>query len=149
MSVLEIKPGVHWVGSIDWNIRYFHGPAYSTHRGTTYNAYLVIGEKTALIDTVYTPFADELVDKLKTVLGDLGKIDYIVVNHVEMDHSGALPKIKELCPQAPIICSPRAVEPLQKHFDTTGWEFQVVKTGDSLDLGGKTLSFIEAPMLHW
>ncbi|MGI6038539.1 MAG: FprA family A-type flavoprotein, partial [Limnochordia bacterium] len=75
--------------------------------------------------------------------------DYIVVNHVEMDHSGALPKIKELCPQAPIICSPRAVEPLQKHFDTTGWEFQVVKTGDSLDLGGKTLSFIEAPMLHW
>lgn len=149
MAVVQIKDGIHWVGAVDWNSRYFHGVTYSTHRGTTYNAYLVVGEKhKALVDTVYTPFSEVLVSHLKELV-DLKDIDYVVVNHVEIDHSGALPQIMELCPQAKIYCSQRALEPIRKHFGDQGWEMNPVKTGDTLDLGGKTIRFIEAPMLHW
>ena len=149
MAVVEVKPGVHWVGAVDWNVRQFHGATYSTHRGTTYNAYLVEGEKyTALVDTVHAPFTDVLVGHLESLI-DLDKIDYVVVNHVEMDHTGALPKIMELCPKARIYCSRRAEEPLKQHFGDLGWDMTTVKTGDTLELGGKTIHFIEAPMLHW
>ena len=149
MAVVQVKDGVHWVGAVDWNNRYFHGVTYSTHRGTTYNAYLVAGEKyRALVDTVYTPFSEVLVSHL-TELVSMKDIDYVVVNHVEIDHSGALPRIMELCPQAKICCSRKALEPLRKHFGDQGWEMHPVKTGDVLDLGGKTIRFIEAPMLHW
>lgn len=151
MAIVEVKSGVYWVGAVDWNVRHFHGVTYTTHRGTTYNAYLVVGDKyRALIDTVYEPFTDVLVAHLEA-LGALENLDCVVVNHVEMDHSGALPRIKELSPQAKIYCSPRAVEPIKKHFGsrTDGWDITTVKTGDELDLGGKTIRFIEAPMLHW
>ena len=149
MAVVQVKPGVHWVGAVDWNVRQFHGATYSTHRGTTYNAYFVVGDKyRALVDTVHAPFTDVLVSHLES-LGDLHEIDYVVVNHVEMDHTGALPRIMELCPQAKMYCSQRAVEPLKKHFGDHGWDITPVKTGDILDLGGKTIHFIEAPMLHW
>jgi flavorubredoxin len=108
-----------------------------------------VGDKyRALVDTVHAPFTDVLVSHLES-LGDLHEIDYVVVNHVEMDHTGALPRIMELCPQAKMYCSQRAVEPLKKHFGDHGWDITPVKTGDILDLGGKTIHFIEAPMLHW
>ncbi len=148
MAVVQVKDGVYWVGAVDWNCRHFHGVTYTTHRGTTYNAYLVVGEKRALVDTVYTPFTEALVSHLHE-LGDLNTIDYVVVNHVEIDHSGALPKIMELCPKARIYCSRRAVGPIKKHFGERGWDITPVKTNDTLELGGKTIHFIEAPMLHW
>ncbi len=142
---VELKSGIYWVGVIDWNIRNFHG--YSTHKGTTYNAYLVIGEKIALVDTVKAPFFDEMLERINHVI-DPKEIDYLIVNHVEMDHSGSLPLIREMFPRVEIRCSPRAEGELKQHY---GEEIPVtvVKTGDVLDLGGKTLTFVEVPMVHW
>ena len=103
----EIKKDIYWVGSVDWNLRYFHGPLYSTHRGTTYNSFLILDEEPTLVDTVYTPFADELLDNVRALI-DPKKLKYIIVNHVEIDHSGALPTIMAAAPQAKIICSNNA-----------------------------------------
>ncbi len=144
---VELVKDVYWVGVVDWDLRYFHGYSLSTHRGTTYNAYLVCGEKTALVDTVFTPFAGELLQKISDVV-DPSRIDYVVSNHVEVDHSGALPAVMEQCPQAQVLCSKRGLEGLKKNY-YRDWDFRVVKTGDELSLGNKTLSFLEAPMLHW
>ncbi|MHB8170773.1 MAG: FprA family A-type flavoprotein [Thermincolia bacterium] len=148
MPITKIVEGIYWVGAVDWNIRYFHGPAYSTHRGTTYNAYFIKDQKTALVDTVYGPFTSELLENLKELV-DLSKLDYLVINHIESDHSGAFPEIMKLAPQAKIYCTQKAAEGLQKLYQGGTWEFNVVKTGDTLSLGTKTLTFIEAPMLHW
>jgi flavorubredoxin len=142
---VELKPGIYWVGAIDWNVRDFHG--YSTHRGTTYNAYLVRGEKTALIDTVKAPFFDEMWGRIEKTI-DPREIRYIVVNHVEMDHSGALLRVREKLPQAEILCSPRGLDALKLHYGSAV-QAKAFKTGESLDLGGKTLSFAEIPMVHW
>ena len=141
----ELKSGIYWVGAIDWNIRNFHG--YSTHKGTTYNAYLVVGEKVALVDTVKAPFCGEMLERINTIMPPQD-IDYLIVNHVEMDHSGSLPLIRETLPKAEILCSPRAVAELKEHY---GEEIplKVVKTGDVLELGKKTLTFAEVPMVHW
>ena len=141
----ELKPGVYWVGAIDWHIRNFHG--YSTHKGTTYNAYLVLGEKIALVDTVKAPFYGEMLERIRNIIAP-EMIDYLVINHVEMDHSGSLPLIRETLPRAEILCSPRAEEELKQHY---GEEIplMVVKTGDVLELGEKTLTFVEVPMVHW
>jgi len=141
----ELKPGVFWVGAIDWHIRNFHG--YSTHKGTTYNAYLVLGEKIALVDTVKAPFYGEMLERIRNIIAP-EMIDYLVINHVEMDHSGSLPLIRETLPRAEILCSPRAEEELKQHY---GEEIplKVVKTGDVLELGEKTLTFVEVPMVHW
>ncbi|PKN20346.1 MAG: MBL fold hydrolase [Deltaproteobacteria bacterium HGW-Deltaproteobacteria-6] len=143
----EITPNVHWVGKIDWELRKFHGEEYSTHRGSSYNAYLVKDEKIALIDTVWRPFAKEFVDNLAKEM-DLNKIDYVIANHAEMDHSGALPELMRRIPDKPVYCTANAVKSLRGHYHQN-WNFQVVKTGDRLSLGGKELIFIEAPMLHW
>ncbi|HBT46889.1 MAG TPA: MBL fold metallo-hydrolase [Peptococcaceae bacterium] len=144
---VAISEGIYWVGSVDWNIRHFHGSAFSTHRGTTYNAYLIIDEKIALVDTVYGPFAEELIAKLKDLLGSR-KIDYLIINHTETDHSGAFPAMRNLYPEAKVVCTQRGLEGLQAHY---GAEFDctVVKTGDTIRLGRRSLTFIEAPMLHW
>lgn len=147
MAHTEIKDNVYWVGAVDWNIRYFHGPMYTTHRGTTYNSYLLLDEQPTLVDTVYTPFGDELIENIKELL-DPKEIKYVVVNHVEMDHSGALPKVMEAAPQATILCSEKAAPAIEKHFNGS-WNMRVVKTGDSVSIGKRTLSFVEAPMLHW
>lgn len=147
MSKLEIKKGIYWVGAVDWNIRNFHGHTYSTNRGTTYNAYLIVDEKIALIDAVYTPFANEMIERIEEVV-DPAKIDYIVVNHIEIDHSGALPAITKLCPKAKLFGTTKAKEGLYRQF-YQNWDFQVVKTGDKLPLGKRSLNFIEAPMIHW
>ncbi|MBM3245156.1 MAG: MBL fold metallo-hydrolase, partial [Candidatus Omnitrophica bacterium] len=147
MAREEIKKGIYWVGVVDWNIRTFHGHTYSTKRGTTYNAYLIIDEKVTLVDAVYTPFAKDLIEKVKEII-DPSKIDYIVVNHIEIDHSGALPEIMKLCPKAKLFGTEKCKAGLYKHY-YENWDFQVVKTGDKLSLGRRTLQFIEAPMIHW
>jgi flavorubredoxin len=142
---VTLKQGIYWVGAIDWNLRDFHG--YSTRRGTTYNAYLVMGEKVALVDTVKAPFYEEMLSRIGEIINP-EKIDYLIVNHVEMDHSGSLPLIKQALPNLKVYCSPRAEEELRLHY---GKEFplSILKTGDVIDLGGKSLTFVETPMVHW
>lgn len=147
MAVFKVLPDIWSVGAVDWDIRSFHGPSYSTYRGTTYNAYLIKDDKTALVDTVHRPFAPELINNLKQIEG-LANIDYVIVNHIEMDHSGSLPEIMKLFPQATIVCTAKAKEGLSRYYDN-GWSWQIVKTGDSLELGHHTLQFIETPMMHW
>lgn len=146
-NVIEILPNIYWVGVIDWNIRKFHGHTYITKRGTTYNAYLILDDKITLIDTVYAPFADELIENIKQIV-PIEKIEYIVANHVETDHSGALPKVMKLCHKAKVFGTAKCKEGVYKHY-FSNWDFQIVKTGDKLNLGKRNLMFIEAPMLHW
>jgi len=144
----KIKNNVYWVGKTDWELRRFHGHEYSTHRGSTYNSYLVKEEKIALIDTVWMPFSKEFVENLSKEV-DLDKIDYVIANHAEIDHSGALPELMESIPETPIYCTANGVQSLKGQYHKD-WNFQVVKTGDTLDLGnGKQLIFVEMRMLHW
>jgi flavorubredoxin len=145
--VFEIKKGVYWVGVVDWGLRHFHGHELTTHRGSSYNAYLIIDKKVTLVDTVWTPFTEELLANIREII-DPSKIDIIVVNHAEIDHSGALPEILRHAPQAEIICSKRGTQSLEGHFHQP-WKFRTVKTGDRVSLGASELVFIEAPMLHW
>lgn len=146
MPNVVLKEGINWVGAVDWDIRDFHG--YTTSRGTTYNAYLIRDEKTALIDTVKYPFAGELARNIEE-LTSLDKIDYIIVNHVEMDHSGGLPEIVKLAKNAQVVASPRGKDALIEHYGADFNGVKVVKTGDELKLGKRTLRFIETPMIHW
>jgi flavorubredoxin len=144
---VAITKNVDWIGKIDWELRKFHGEEYSAHRGSSYNSYLVRDEKAALIDTVWGPFANEFVNNLKNEIG-LSKIDYVIANHAETDHSGALPELMQHIPDKPIYCTANGVKSLKGHYHQD-WNFQVVKTGDKLSLGKRELIFIEAPMLHW
>jgi len=146
MNKVEIKDGVYWVGAIDWNLRDFHG--YATPRGTTYNAYIVKGSKTALVDTVKAGFFDELQSRVEAIT-DPGTIDYVIVNHVEPDHTGSLPRVMEIAPGATVIATEKGAEELPMYYDCDEWNIKTVKTGDTISLGTKTLSFIETPMLHW
>jgi len=142
-----VNENVSWVGKIDWELRKFHGEEYSTHRGSTYNSYLVRDQKSVLIDTVWKPFAGEFVENLKREI-DLDKIDFVIANHAESDHSGALPELMKLIPDTPVYCTANAVKSLKGHYHQD-WNFHVIKTGDRLNIGSKELIFIEAPMLHW
>lgn len=145
--MFTINERITWVGKIDWDLKKFHGEEYSTHRGSSYNSYLIQDEKVALIDTVWQPFDEEFVKNLKKVI-DLKKIDYIIANHAEVDHSGGLPELMREIPGTPIYCTANGLKSLKGHYHED-WNFQVVKTGDTLDLGEGKLIFIEAPMLHW
>ena len=148
MMSFAVNDTVTWVGKTDWELRTFHGEELSTHRGSSYNAYLVRGEdKTVLIDTVWRPFASEFIEELKKVI-DLDEIDAIVANHGEVDHSGALPQLLKQIPDTPVYCTSNGVKSLKGQYHQD-WNFKTVKTGDKLDLGGKELVFIQAPMLHW
>ncbi|MHB1418605.1 MAG: FprA family A-type flavoprotein [Bacillota bacterium] len=148
MRPVELVKGVYWVGAVDWNARYFHGPALTTHRGTTYNAYLIVDEKVALVDTVYLPFCEELIENISRII-DPAKIDYVVINHTESDHAGSFAEIMKLVsPGTKVLCTQKGAEGLTARFPGE-WNLQVVKTGDSVSLGKKTLTFVEAPMLHW
>ena len=139
---LKIKNNVYWVGKTDWEIRKFHGNEYSTHRGSTYNSYLIKEEKIALIDTVWSPFSKEFVKNLSNTI-DLKKIDYVIANHAETDHSGALPELMQHIPDTPIYCTSNGVKSLKGHFHED-WDFHTIKTGDKLSLGKKgTLNNIE------
>lgn len=144
----HIKGNVYSVGKVDWELRKFHGNELSTHHGSTYNSYLIKEEKTILIDTVWEPFATEFLNELPKDV-DIRKIDAIVVNHGEIDHSGAMIELMRMIPDVPIYCTPNGVKSLKGHFHKD-WNFKPVRTGDKLDIGnGKHLMFIEAPMLHW
>jgi len=147
MSITEIKPDVFSVGAVDWNIRDFHG--YSTQLGTTYNSYLVKDEKIALFDTVKREFKDDLLFHIGEIIGDPGQIDYLIINHVEMDHSGSLPEIIDLIKPEKIFCTRNGQKALIEHFHREDWPYRIVATGDSISLGKKTVTFIETPMLHW
>jgi anaerobic nitric oxide reductase flavorubredoxin len=147
MSSLKVLADIYSVGVIDWNVRTFHGHTYTTNRGSTYNSYLIIDEKVTLVDTVLGSFSKELIENIKEII-PVEKIDYIIVNHVETDHSGALPEIMKLCPKAKLFGTQKCKEGLFKHYFAK-WDFQVVKTNDKLKLGKRTLTFIEAPMIHW
>ncbi len=143
----EINDYVKWVGTIDWELKTFHGEEYSTNRGTSYNSYLIEDEKTALIDTVWAPFSKDFVKNLKKEI-DLQKIDYIIINHGEIDHSGGLMELMNEIPDTPIYCTGNGVKSLKGQYHQD-WNFVQVKTGDTLNLGKHTLTFVEARMLHW
>ena len=145
MEKIELKPNIFWVGGIDWDIRNFHG--YSTNRGTTYNAYLIIDEKITLIDTVKPKFKGEMLSRIKEIINPK-KIEYIVSNHVEMDHSGSLTEMTELCPNATIITSTRGEKGLKKHYKKN-LNLKVVDSGDTLNIGKRNLTFVHIPMVHW
>lgn len=145
----HVKNNVYWVGKMDWELEEFHGTEYSVHHGSSQNAYLIQEEKTVLIDTVWSPHKDEFVENLKSEI-DLNEIDYIVINHGEPDHSGALPALMEEIPNTPIYCSPNAKKSLIGQYHHPEWDYKTVKTGDTLDIGnGKKLVFVEMMMLHW
>lgn len=146
MSTTELAKGIYWVGAIDWDVRDFHG--YSTYQGTTYNAFLIIDEKVTLFDTVKSSHKDEMLRNLRAVI-DPKKIDYIVVNHVEMDHSGSLPALMELIQPEKLICSPMGHKAILDHFHRPDWPYEVVKTGSEISLGQRTIQFLETRMLHW
>ena len=144
----KLKDNVYWVGARDWEVKQFHGNEYSTHRGTSYNAYLVMGEKNVLIDTVAENATPILLKRIKDHVA-LSDIDYVIVNHAEPDHAGSLPAIMEHCTNAQIIATEKGVESITETFHKD-WDIKTVKTGDELDIGGgEKLVFIEARMLHW
>jgi len=145
MTKTQLTEGVYWVGVVDWNLRDFHG--YTTPRGGTYNAYLIVDEKIALVDTVKHAFAGEMLERIKEII-DPSNIDYVVSNHVEIDHSGSLHEIMKIATNAQIISTEKGKEGLLKYHGGN-WNFRTVKTGDELKLGRKTLFFITVPMLHW
>ena len=145
LKAIEMKKGIYWVGAVDWSMRSFHG--YSTRRGSSYNAYLILDEKITLIDTVKAPFVAELLERISSVV-DPAKIDYIISNHVEPDHSGSLPIMAKCCPNAKIVTSaPNGLKGLTGRYGELN--YQAVKTGETLSLGKRTLSFVATPMLHW
>lgn len=143
MDAIRVTDGIYWVGAIDWNVRNFHG--YTTPRGSTYNAYLITGEKNILIDTVKRPFFEEMLSRIRSVI-DPSKIDIIVSNHTEMDHSSSLPLMQEVC-GATVLASRFGVEGLRLHYPMLRTE--MVTDGQEIRAGSKTLKFIDTPMLHW
>jgi len=146
MTCVELKNGITAVGAIDHNVRDFHG--YVTPRGTSYNAYLICDGKTALVDTVKKGFAADLLENVRSRV-DPARIDYLVVNHVEMDHSGAVPDILRSAPKAVVVCTQKGREGLERRYGIRDRAFQIVKTGDTLSLGRRSLQFVAAPMIHW
>jgi len=146
MQSTEIIKDIYWVGALDWGVREFHG--YSTPSGSTYNAYLIKDQKTVLFDTVKKPFTADLVRHIKQVV-DPESIDYIVVNHVEMDHTGALPEMVDLVKPEKIICSSMGKKALLGHFHREDWPYEVVGTGQTINIGKRNIRFIETRMLHW
>jgi len=145
MNKITLAENINWVGVVDWNIRDFHG--YTTRRGSTYNAYLIKDEKTALVDTVKQAFSGELMQKVCELV-DPEKIDYIIINHVEMDHSSSLPIVAKYAKNATIIASQKGKDAIIEHYGSD-FNIQTVKSGDELKLGKRALKFLEAPMLHW
>ncbi len=146
MKPIEIADGIYWVGSVDWNIRDFHG--YSTYQGTTYNAYLILDEKITLIDAVKKEFSDELISSISQII-DPKKIAYVISNHTEMDHSGGLARVMHrIGEEKPLFCSKMGHKNLARHFDQM-WNYRPVENGEELSLGKRTLTFMETRMLHW
>lgn len=144
-KAIKISDNVYWVGAVDWLVRDFHG--YQTSRGTTYNAYLIMADKITLVDTVKAQFRDELLSRISSVVAP-GKIDYIISNHSEMDHSGCLPEMIETIKPEKVFASVMGQKALESHFGI-GSKITPVKSGDAISLGNMNVSFIETKMLHW
>ena len=146
MKPIEIKPDIYWVGAIDWAVRDFHG--YITPHGTTYNNYLIKDEQVTIVDCVKHDFVSTSLANIKAVV-DPTKIVNLIINHIEPDHVSGISEIMSVMPQAVIYISERGKKGLERYADTTGWTIKIVKSGDSLNIGKYTLSFLETPMLHW
>jgi flavorubredoxin len=146
MNPIEIAKNIYDVGVIDWNIRDFHG--YSTYQGTSYNAFLIVDEKIVLIDTVKKEFSDQLLENIAKIL-DPKKIDYVISNHTEMDHSGSLPRVMhKIGEDKPLYCSKMGLKNLSRHFPQN-WNYHGIANGETLSVGKRTLTFLETRMLHW
>ncbi len=145
--VTQLKENVYDVGVIDWDLRHFHGHELSTHRGSSYNAFLIQDEKNVLVDTVWDPYAERLIENIEEIM-DPADIDIVVANHAEVDHSGALPTVMAQIPDATLVCSPHGERNLRGYYHRD-WNFKTVDTGESLDIGENELLFVKAPMLHW
>jgi flavorubredoxin len=145
-TIVKVKEGINWVGAVDWAVRDFHG--YSTHKGTTYNSFLILDDKVTLFDTVKKPFKNDMLHNIYKVI-EPSKIDYLVVNHVEPDHSGSLPEIMEVVKPEKLFCSSRGKKALLDHYHREDWPYEVVGTGQEISLGKRTVQFIETRMIHW
>lgn len=146
MKTVEIKPDIFWVGAVDWAVRDFH--SYHIANGTTYNNYLILDKHITLLDAVKVDFVDKTISNIKS-LCDPSKIENLIVNHIEPDHSSGLSRIVEIAPNATIYITEKGKKGLDRYFDTSGWKFKIVKTGDTLNTGKYNLLFLETPMLHW
>ena len=146
MNTYEVAPGIQWVGAVDWTVRDFHG--YRTDNGTSYNSYLIVDEKPAVIDTVKAPFSLEWLGRVDEAVG-LGSVAFVVCNHAEPDHSGALPAAMSAMPQAELVCNAKCRETLSAYYDTRTWKFRIVSDGERLAIGRRSLMFIDTPMVHW
>lgn len=145
--MIEIKKNIYWTGIKDWGLRVFHGHELSTHRGSTYNSYIIKDEKTVLVDTVWDPYKEEFVERLEKEVG-INNIDYIVINHIEPDHGGSLGYLMSKIPNTPIYCTKNGADVIKSHFHKD-WNFKIVKTGDSVNIGEYELVFVEMQMIHW
>ena len=145
MKAIKLKEGIYWVGGIDWDLRNFHG--YLTQRGSTYNAYLIIDEKITLIDNVKSHLFDEMIARISDVI-DPSRIDILVQNHVEMDHSGGMPALMKMLPNATIYTNANCIKGLKAHY-RQDWNFVEIKSGDSIHIGKRDLTFLTTPMVHW
>jgi len=145
MKPVKLKENIWWVGGIDWDLRNFHG--YLTQRGSTYNAYLIMDEKITLIDNVKHYLYDEMITRISQII-DPKRIDYVIQNHVEMDHSGGMPRLLDLAHHAKVFTNAMAIKGLNLHYQNH-WNFQEVKTGDTINIGKRNLSFLTTPMVHW
>ena len=145
----QVKNNVYWIGKIDWELEEFHGSDYSINHGSSQNAYLILEDKKVLVDTVWRPHSNEFIENLEKEI-DLKEIDYIVINHGEVDHSGSLVELMKKIPDTPIYCTANAVKSLVGQYHNPNWNFNVVKTGDTLPISDtKSLVFVEMKMLHW
>lgn len=145
--MIQVKDNVYWLGLKDWGLRKFHGHELSTHRGSTYNTYLIRDEKNILVDTVWTPYQDEFLELLEREIG-ISNIHGIVINHNEPDHGGCLAALMERTPDIPIYCTKKGIESIKGHFHKD-WNFVPVKTGDRINIGKSDLIFVEMTMIHW
>jgi flavorubredoxin len=146
LKAIQIKPDIYWVGAVDWAVRDFHG--YVTPRGTSYNNYLIMDEKVTLIDTVKYDFSKITIDNIRSLI-EPSRIENIVINHIEPDHASSIDKIMTLVNNATIYITEKGRKGLERHFDTSKWNIQTVKTGDTINTGKYSLLFLETPMLHW
>ncbi len=146
MKAVEVKNGIYWVGAIDWAVRDFHG--YGTPHGTTYNNYLIMDDEITLVDTVKHDFADITIKNIRSLV-DPSKIRNVVINHIENDHATSIDRIMDFAPKATIYITEKGRKGYERFYDLSKWNVKVVKTGDTLSTGKKTLLFIETPMLHW
>jgi flavorubredoxin len=146
MKAVEIKPDIYWVGAIDWAVRDFHG--YITPRGTSYNNYLILDSEITLLDTVKYDFSDITIKNIESLINP-SMIKHVVINHIENDHATGIDKIMELAPDATIHITDRGKKGLARFFDISKWNIRTVKSGDTLNIGKRTLLFLETPMLHW